>query len=149
MFLFFSSLEQLMYFQPTLEYEVSLFTFIGLFWGLFTGESRERPYDCRQNYGGGYMNTFFWGLTGLITFSEKSMGQQTFRTCITLSTNIIQGKYYMKKSLEWCKVAQQSKVKEKGTQSFTRERVFEIWKNLLFQRLSLSRGTKLVSKLEL
>lgn len=41
------------------------------------------------------------------------------------------------------------KVKEKGIQSFTRETVFEIWKNLLFQRLSLDRGTKLVSKLEL
>ena len=63
-----------------------MFTFIGLFWGLFAGESREGPYDCRQNRGGGYMNTFFWGLTGLITFSEKSMGQQTFRTCIILST---------------------------------------------------------------
>lgn len=44
---------------------------------------------------GGYVNTLFWGLTGLITFSEKSMGQQTFRTCIILSTaergNVLSG----------------------------------------------------------
>lgn len=35
---------------------------------------------------GGYVNTFFWGLTGLIAFSEKSIGQQMFRICIILST---------------------------------------------------------------
>ena len=45
---------------------------------------------------GGYVNTFFWGLTGLIAFSEKSIGQQMFRICIILSTA-------ERGSLEWCR----------------------------------------------